>query len=187
MNNKVIQYTGTQEIERRERAVTKATDQGSSRTPNPKQASMARRLHKERASLEKAPLPYCTFSLVDESDVHHWRARLTGPPSTPYAGGTFVIDFDFPAQYPFKPPEIKFLTKLYHPNVKTDTGEICSDLIGENWGPTLNVRHCAGVLYSALENPDGEHALEGDIAQLMREKPAEFERRAREWTREHAM
>jgi len=71
--------------------------------------------------------------------------QTPGPAESPYEGGTFIVDFVFPADYPFKAPEIKFLTKIYHPNIKTDTGEICADIINSNWAPTLDVMHCLEV------------------------------------------
>lgn len=50
---------------------------------------------------------------------------LTGPDGTAYEGGCFTLDMKFPSEYPFKPPTVKFETKIYHPNIKSDTGEIC--------------------------------------------------------------
>ena len=146
-----------------------------------------KRLQKERAALNRAPLPYCTFRDDASGDGFRWRASLEGPPNTPYAGGTFDLDFDFPTQYPFKPPKIRFITPVYHPNVKTDTGEICADLVSEGWGPTLNVRHCAEVLYGCLKNPNSDSPIEEGVAEQMRERPAEYEKEAKRYTREHAM
>mmetsp|Transcript_27596 Transcript_27596/g.33520 ORF Transcript_27596/g.33520 Transcript_27596/m.33520 type:complete len:151 (-) Transcript_27596:332-784(-) len=147
----------------------------------------ARRLLKEHKALEKSPLNYCQFELPNDDNLLHWCAYITGPPSTPYAHGTFKLDITFPTQYPFKPPEIKFVTKIYHPNVKTETGEICTSLISENWGPTLNVRHCIEVLKNILENPDPDNPLEDTIATLMREKPKEFQKMAIKCTKDYAM
>jgi len=145
-----------------------------------------KRLLKERASLEKTPIEYCTFQLPSE-DLLSWRAYLAGPPNTPYAGGTFVLSVTFPPQYPFQPPEIKFLTKIFHPNVKTSTGEICNTLLKDSWGPTLNIRHCMQVLRNIMENPDPDNFLEEEVATMMREKPKEYERMAVKLTREFAM
>lgn len=65
---------------------------------------------------------------------------------TPFSGGCFNLEIEFPAEYPFKAPKVKFVTRIYHPNVKTDSGEICSDILNENWGPTLNVTYVLNTI-----------------------------------------
>jgi Ubiquitin-conjugating enzyme len=42
--------------------------------------------------------------------------------------------------------QVKFNTRIYHPNIKTDTGDICTDVLNDNWGPTLNVRYVLNAL-----------------------------------------
>ena len=37
-----------------------------------------------------------------------------------------------------------------HPNIKTDSGEICADVIGSNWSPTLNVRHVLKTILQVI-------------------------------------
>ena len=38
---------------------------------------------------------------------------------TPYVGGIFVVDINIPPDYPFKPPKMKFDTKVWHPNISS--------------------------------------------------------------------
>lgn len=40
-----------------------------------------------------------------------------GPSETPYEGGVFQLAFAVPEQYPLQPPQVRFLTKIFHPNV----------------------------------------------------------------------
>lgn len=47
--------------------------------------------------------------------------------------------------------QVKFVTRIYHPNVKTDSGEICSDILNENWGPTLNVTYVLNTIRQASQ------------------------------------
>ena len=54
-------------------------------------------------------------------DLAHLKGRFKGPPATPYEGGTFVVDIRIPGEYPFRPPIMKFDTKLWHPNVSSQT------------------------------------------------------------------
>mmetsp|Transcript_40972 Transcript_40972/g.85962 ORF Transcript_40972/g.85962 Transcript_40972/m.85962 type:complete len:235 (-) Transcript_40972:229-933(-) len=111
-----------------------------------------------------------------------------GPGSSSNGGPAhFAFQLDFPANYPFKPPTITVLSNAYHPNIKKDTGEICDNVLtGDGWGPTLNVRKICARLRKFLCEPDPEHPLESDIAQLLVEKPAEYASAAFKHAAEHA-
>jgi len=147
---------------------------------------MAKRLQKELASLHNSPIPNVTVSLLSDEDIHIWNILMKGPAGTPYSDGTFNIVFTFPSSYPFKAPQISFKTKIYHPNVNSTTGEICADIINEGWGPTLNVRHCLTELQNVLANPNADSPLVEAIAAEFRDKPKQFEKTAKKWTKEHA-
>jgi ubiquitin-conjugating enzyme E2 D/E len=130
-------------------------------------------------------MDWCTVEPVND-DIMNWRATLSGPEDSVYAGGSFSVDFVFPPTYPFKPPSIRFLTKIYHCNVKTETGEICADVVDENWAPTLNVKHCLVTLRSMMLEPNIDSPLEQEIASQLRDDPKEFERVAQEWVTRYA-
>lgn len=57
-------------------------------------------------------------------DLLKWKATLIGPIDTPYEGGIFELSIQFPVNYPFKPPTIKFMTKIYHCNISLSSGEL---------------------------------------------------------------
>ena len=44
-------------------------------------------------------------SLVDESNLLHWKGKIMGPVGTPYENGIFKIDIQLPSDYPFVPPK----------------------------------------------------------------------------------
>ena len=136
--------------------------------------------------LKRKPIPGCSVE-VEEDNILSWRITLDGPPSTPYANGTFHLAFTFTEQYPFKAPSIKFITKIHHPNVKKETGEICNAIIADDWGPTLNVKHCVAVMKAILEAPDADNPFDEEIAAQMRDSPKEFEKAAVKCTKEYAM
>ncbi len=93
---------------------------------------------------------------------------------------------DFSDNYPFKSPKIKFLTKIYHPNVKQDTGEICDQLIKEQWKPAMQIRQVITTLVRLVENPDLETSIEPEIAKEMRENKKLFKTKAADYTKKYA-
>jgi ubiquitin-conjugating enzyme (huntingtin interacting protein 2) len=54
-------------------------------------------------------------------DLTHLRGQFFGPPDTPYEGATYHVDIRIPSEYPFRPPLMKFETKIWHPNVSSQT------------------------------------------------------------------
>lgn len=52
-----------------------------------------------------------------DNDVFNCEIKLFGPKESIYEGGTFDLELNFPKDYPFKPPTIRFKTKIYHPDV----------------------------------------------------------------------
>jgi ubiquitin-conjugating enzyme E2 D/E len=111
---------------------------------------------------------------------------LGSQPGTPYEGGIYEVDIIFPAEYPFKAPKVKFVTRIYHPNIKTDTGEICADVITNSWAPTVNLRAVLGTIKTLLEEPNTESPLEPEIAELFANDRAAYMVKAKAHTAEFA-
>lgn len=62
---------------------------------------------------------------VTEGNNRHLKGSVRGPEGSVYDGGIFYVDIILPKQYPFEPPKMKFTTKVWHPNVSSQTGAIC--------------------------------------------------------------
>lgn len=86
--------------------------------------------------------------MARSSKVRHSHARHThtespfhlvgtfpGPEGSPYEKGIFDIDIQIPDGYPFKPLVMKFITKVYHPNISSASGWICLDILKDAWSP----------------------------------------------------
>ncbi|KAG2400149.1 Protein PEROXIN-4-like protein [Vigna angularis] len=81
------------------------------------QASKAR-LFKEYHEVQREKTADPDIQLVcDESNIFKWTAFVKGPSETPYEGGVFQLSFSVSDQYPLQPPQVRFLTKIFHPNV----------------------------------------------------------------------
>ncbi len=116
------------------------------------------------------------------NDLFMWKVLIDGPEGTPFVGGKFIVNVDFSDNYPFKPPKIKFATKIYHPNVKTDTGEICMQAIESKWVPTLNATFIVQAILTLMRTPTAENALEVDIATKFQNNFNQWQATAVEWT-----
>jgi hypothetical protein len=43
------------------------------------------------------------------------------------------VDIQLDEDYPYNPPKMKFDTKVWHPNVSSQTGAICLDILKKEW------------------------------------------------------
>lgn len=86
-----------------------------------------RRVQKELSDIRSDKESQITAEPIDGHDLTHLRALFPGPPDTPYEGGTYMVDIKIPTEYPFRPPVMYFSTKLWHPNVSSQT--VCLPLL----------------------------------------------------------
>jgi len=115
-----------------------------------------------------------------------WTATIIGPSDSPYEGGVFFLEIHFPNDYPFKPPKVKFLTKVYHPNVAS-SGAICLDILKDEWSPALTVSKVLLSICSLLTDPNPDDPLVPEIAQLFKTDRKAYEENARAWTQKMAV
>ena len=54
-----------------------------------------------------------------EEHIDFWRIIMEGPEDTPYEGGIFELFIEFINEYPSKPPNIRFITPIYHCNINS--------------------------------------------------------------------
>lgn len=145
------------------------------------------RISRELSKITTDPPPgICVFQ-TDKLNLIE--AKITGPPETPYEKGIFTLEILIPEKYPFSPPSIKFLTRVYHPNID-ESGRICLDLIkmppSGNWKPTIGLEGLLIAIRSLLESPNPDDPLMADIAEEYKNYKEEFLRKARHITNQYA-
>ena len=91
----------------------------------------SKRLQKELNDMIRDPPANCSAGPPND-DLFAWEATIIGPEGTPYHGGIFRLKLIFPVDYPFKPPKITFITKIYHPNISS-VGSICLDILKDQY------------------------------------------------------
>lgn len=119
-------------------------------------------------------------------NVSHLLGSIEGPGDTPYEGGVFQVDITVPNDYPFEPPKMKFLTKVWHPNVSSQTGAICLDILKDQWSPAMTLRTALLSVQALLSSPEPNDPQDAQVAKQYLVNRREFDEQARSWTNSFA-
>jgi len=144
-----------------------------------------KRIKKELEEIKMEPPSNCSAGPIGE-ELTKWEASIIGPSDSPYAGGVFKLSIDFTDKYPFKPPKVKFITRIYHPNINS-YGSICLDILNVNWSPALTVTKLLLSISSLLNDPNPKDPLVKSIADMYEKNRNEYNKKAREFTLRYAI
>lgn len=95
----------------------------------------------------------------------HWQATIRGPVGSPYEGGIFFLYLQIPYAYPMSPPIVRFLTKIFHPNISRH-GDIGIDSIHNNWSLALTISKVLISIQSLLTDPVCDVSIHSNIIKL---------------------
>nr|XP_031362282.1 ubiquitin-conjugating enzyme E2 G1 isoform X2 [Lonchura striata domestica] len=140
--------------------------------------------------LNKNPVEGFSAGLIDDNDLYRWEVLIIGPPDTLYEGGVFKAHLTFPKDYPLRPPKMKFITEIWHPNVDKN-GDVCISILHEpgedkygyekpeeRWLPIHTVETIMISVISMLADPNGDSPANVDAAKEWREdRNGEFKRK----------
>lgn len=134
-----------------------------------------RRLMRDFKRLQEDP-PAGVSGAPTDNNIMIWNAVIFGPHDTPFEDGTFKLTLEFTEEYPNKPPTVRFVSKMFHPNVYAD-GSICLDILQNRWSPTYDVSAILTSIQSLLDEPNPNSPANSLAAQLYQENRREYEKR----------
>ncbi|XP_046896220.1 ubiquitin-conjugating enzyme E2 T isoform X2 [Hypomesus transpacificus] len=147
------------------------------------------RLKRELQLLTTEPPPGITCWQA-EGQMDDLRAQIIGGSGTPFEGGVFLLEIKVPERYPFEPPQIRYLTPIYHPNID-NAGRICHDALKlppkGAWKPSLNIPTVLTSLQLLMAEPNPDDPLMADISSEFKYNKQLYLDKARKWTQKHAM
>ncbi|XP_014243630.1 ubiquitin-conjugating enzyme E2 L3-like isoform X2 [Cimex lectularius] len=147
--------------------------------------SATRRLQKELNDIRSSGLRSFRDIHVDDTNILLWTGLIV-PDNPPYNKGSFRIEINFPAEYPFKPPKICFKTKIYHPNID-EKGQVCLPIISaENWKPATKTDQVIQALIALVNDPEPEHPLRADLAEEFSKDRKKFFKNAEDYTKKYS-
>ncbi|XP_044512140.1 ubiquitin-conjugating enzyme E2 36-like isoform X1 [Mangifera indica] len=120
-----------------------------------------------------------------EDNMRYFNVMILGPTQSPYEGGVFKLELFLPEEYPMAAPKVRFLTKIYHPNIDK-LGRICLDILKDKWSPALQIRTVLLSIQALLSAPNPDDPLSENIAKHWKTNEAEAVETAKEWTRLYA-
>ncbi|CAH8605424.1 unnamed protein product [Dicrocoelium dendriticum] len=118
---------------------------------------------------------------LDTETYSHCLAGIEGPPQSPYQGGLFHVHILVPDSYPIRPPVIRFLTRILHPNISFH-GDVGMDCIQHNWSLALTLEKLLISVQSLLTDPYTTVCMEPVIGALYTQDRTRFEELAKLWT-----
>lgn len=119
------------------------------------------------------------YASPQENNILVWDAVIFGPDDTQWEGGSFKLIFEFTEEYPTKPPVVKFITNMFHPNIYAD-GKICLDILSNQWSPIYDVHTILTSIQSLLTDPNPDSPANAEAARLYTENIQEYYKRVKE-------
>jgi len=147
-------------------------------------AALPRRIIKETQRLKNEPVAGIEAT-PDESNARYFHVVVIGPKDSPYEGGTFKLELFLPEEYPMSAPKVRFMTKIYHPNIDK-LGRICLDILKDKWSPALQIRTVLLSIQALLSAPNPDDPLANDVAEQWKNNEVQAIETAKQWTRIHA-
>ncbi|KAL3105867.1 hypothetical protein niasHT_026642 [Heterodera trifolii] len=159
-------------------------------------ASLARQL----VGLQTNPTDgFAVRGLVDDN-IFKWQVIIFGPPESPYEGGTFLAQLDFPISYPQHPPKMRFITNILHPNGNHQSLQgwhVCISILhppgdgphgveraAERWQPVHTVESIVISVQSMLSEPNFLSPANLEALLMFRINPQRYNERVKQCVKE---
>ena len=150
----------------------------------PSGAAAGVRAAQETQRLMSEPAPGISAS-PSETNLRYFNVMILGPVQSPYEGGAYKLELFLPEEYPMAAPKVRFLTKIYHPNIDK-LGRICLDILKDKWSPALQIRTVLLSIQALLSSPNPDDPLDETVARHWKENESEAIQTAKEWARMYA-
>ena len=147
-------------------------------TPLRNPAEIVLNCGQEYAEISQSPPDGFSVALEPNASIYTWHVTLRPPAESVYHPGQYGIVVTLPVDYPFKPPAVRFVTRIYHPNITNDSkGNVCLGILkSDSWKPSTKIAAVLDALRNLLVEPQPDDPLEERIADEFRNDKPAFEK-----------
>lgn len=117
----------------------------------------------------------------DDNDCPIVSFMISGPQETAYDGCVFTVKMIFEDNYKRYAPVVKFVTKCYHPNVDSDNGKVCLNLLSDDWSEKMNISLIIWAIWQLLKEPNSDSPLNRKAAKHFDYNFDKFKSRVLDW------
>jgi len=137
------------------------------------------RVQKDVAELEN--IPGIDVDFPDTNNLMTFFAKVT-PNEGLYQGACFKFKIEIDNDFPYKAPRAECQTLIYHPNIDWE-GHVCLNILRDDWKPILTISSVLFGLLTLFLEPNPDDPLNREAAQLMIDRPTEFEKNVKQTLR----
>ena len=132
-----------------------------------------------------------TVGLLNYDNIYEWKLAFICPKDSIYGDGLFYVKLLFPKNYPFKAPQMIFLTPIYHFNVNPKKSDdlplgYASMNVTNFWRPETTVRELITQFYCFFYCHDPDSPFDLNRAKEYKENRPLFEKKAKYFTQKYA-
>ena len=151
-------------------------------------------IKQEFEDINRNPISSIGLTVGLLNNIFEWQATLIGPHDSLYKNGLFILKIKFPDNFPQTPPEICFLTPIYHLNVNPyfprnfgaePLGHIFISILN-NWKPEYKMREVLTNISSLFYLEDPYHAYGVERANEMKYNPSLHNEKIKYFTKKYA-
>lgn len=123
------------------------------------------------------------ISIPDQNNIQ--RFHVTVQPTVGFwRGGKFIFEFNIPDNWPIDPPNVKCLTKVWHPNIDED-GPVCLNLLRDNYLPVITISTFVEAIYFLFNEPNPNSPLNVEAANMFQKNKTQFQEKVTEYINEY--
>ncbi|KAK1347246.1 ubiquitin-conjugating enzyme [Hamiltosporidium tvaerminnensis] len=135
----------------------------------------------------------------DIKDYSHWDIYIQGQKDTLYEGCLLHALIEFHPEYPIQPPKMKFISKMFHPNIYSD-GKVCISILhmadddptsymkaDEKWTPVHGIRTIVHSVVSLLNEPNTSSPANVDASKMFNNNIEEYKRIVRNLAKQESI